>query len=56
LHHAADAARSVPAIGGLLEAITPTLLTAIAGVIAGGVALAIVSLATRLVARFRKTG
>ena len=56
LHHAADTARSVPAIGGLLEAMTPTLLTAIAGVIAGGVALAIVSLATRLVARFRKTG
>jgi predicted DNA repair protein MutK len=56
LHHAADVAHGMPAIGGLLGAITPTLLTTLAGVVAGGVALAIVSLATRLVANFRKTG
>lgn len=39
VHHASDIAASVPAIGSVLHAITPTLLDAIGGVIAGGLVL-----------------
>lgn len=56
LHQAAEAARNTPAMGGVLAAIAPTLLTVLAGVVAGGVALAIISLPAHLLARFRKTG
>jgi len=56
LHLAEAGIRNVPAIGGMLEVITPMLLTALAGVLAGGIALALVSLATGLTARLRKTG
>lgn len=44
LQHAAELCQRVPAIGGLLAAVAPTVLTALAGVIAGGLVLALVKL------------
>ncbi|MDF3037127.1 MAG: hypothetical protein K0S28_2401, partial [Paucimonas sp.] len=43
VHAAAVAAGTVPVIGGLLEAVTPTLIDLVAGVIAGGVVLLVVT-------------
>jgi predicted DNA repair protein MutK len=40
IEHAAEAAGSIAAAGGVLKALTPTLLDMIAGVVAGGLALA----------------
>jgi predicted DNA repair protein MutK len=55
LHHlvegAAQAAASVPGVGGVLKVVTPTLIDAVAGVIAGAVALVVVTLATRVFKR-----
>ncbi|QYF95252.1 DUF808 domain-containing protein [Massilia sp. PAMC28688] len=52
LHHfvegATAAAASVPGIGGILKAITPTLIDAVAGLIAGGLVLLVVTGVTRL--------
>jgi predicted DNA repair protein MutK len=52
LHHlaqsAAHAVSGVPAIGGLLAAITPTLIDAVAGVVVGGIVLLAVTLFQRL--------
>ena len=52
LHHisqaAAEAVATVPAIGGFLKAVTPTLVDAVAGLIAGGLVLLVVSNVTRL--------
>ena len=55
LHHmvesAAGAAATVPVIGGVLKAITPTLIDAIAGLIAGGLVLAVVAPLQKLFAK-----
>jgi predicted DNA repair protein MutK len=55
LHHvvesATQAAASVPAIGGVLAFITPTVIDAVAGVIAGALVLLVVSIATKLFKR-----
>jgi predicted DNA repair protein MutK len=55
LHHAAErlaaAAGSVAGIGPLLKALTPLLLDALIGIVAGGVVLAVVTLAKRLFGR-----
>jgi uncharacterized protein len=52
LHHfsegAAAAAATVPGIGGFLKVITPTLVDAIAGLIAGGLVLLVVTGVTRM--------
>jgi predicted DNA repair protein MutK len=52
LHHlaenAAHAVSGVPAVGGLLAAITPTLIDAVAGVVIGGIVLLAVTLFQRL--------
>jgi predicted DNA repair protein MutK len=52
LHHlaenAAHAVSGVPAIGGLLAAVTPTVIDAVAGVIVGAVVLLVVTLIQRL--------
>jgi uncharacterized protein len=51
LHHAIEAmaqlAESIPAIGGVLHAITPTLLDAAVGIVAGALVLLIVTIGTR---------
>ena len=50
--HAAEAvAHSVPAIGGVLAAVTPSLAGALAGVVAGGLVLVGVSAGSRLLRR-----
>ncbi len=54
IHTLAHATGSVPAIGGLLEAATPTLLDALAGVIAGALVLLLVSVGGRIAGLFRK--
>ncbi|MCY1562208.1 hypothetical protein D9M68_995670 [compost metagenome] len=47
-HWIEQLAHSVGASSGLLAALTPTLLNALAGIVAGAIALAVVSLATRI--------
>ena len=54
LHGAVEAAHRVPAIGGMLAALTPTLLNALAGVVAGGIVLAGVSGARAVSVRVRR--
>jgi predicted DNA repair protein MutK len=58
LHHAienwAAATASLPAIGGFVKAITPTLLDALAGILAGALALIVMTLGTRAVQRARR--
>jgi predicted DNA repair protein MutK len=55
LHHlvdsAAAAAGGVPGVGGALKVVTPALIDALAGLIAGAVALAAVTIVTRLFKR-----
>jgi predicted DNA repair protein MutK len=52
LHHlaenAAHAVAATPAVGGLLAAVTPTVIDAVAGVVIGAVVLAVVTLVQRL--------
>jgi hypothetical protein len=52
IERAAHAAGAVPGLGGFLEAVMPTLLSALAGIVAGAVVLAGVTVASRL---FRRT-
>jgi uncharacterized protein len=54
IHNVAHATANVPAIGGMLEAIVPTLLDAVAGIVAGGLVLVVVSLAQRMIGAFKK--
>lgn len=49
IHNIAHAAASVPAIGGVLEAIVPTLLDAFAGIIAGGLVLVLVIIVKQII-------
>jgi uncharacterized protein len=49
IHHAAESVASIPGVGGVLHAITPTAIDTVAGVIAGALVLAGVTLVTRLV-------
>jgi predicted DNA repair protein MutK len=55
LHHlvdtAAAAAATVPGVGSVLKAVAPTLIDALAGLIAGAVALVVVTFATRMFKR-----
>lgn len=55
IHAIAHGAGALPTIGALLEAIVPTLLDMVAGVIAGAAVLAAVMLGTRLVRGANKT-
>jgi predicted DNA repair protein MutK len=48
IHHAAEAAGSVGGVGPLLAAITPSALDTIAGVIAGAIVLALVTIGGKL--------
>ena len=54
VHGIAHAAGTVPGIGGLLEAITPTVLDGVGGVVVGAVTLALVTLGQRLLRPFRR--
>jgi hypothetical protein len=48
IHHLSQGAGSVPVAGAVLEALGPTLLSAIVGIVAGALVLAAVSLVSRL--------
>ena len=48
VHHIAQGAGTVTAIGGVLEAVTPLLIDALAGIVTGAVVLAVVKIAGRL--------
>jgi predicted DNA repair protein MutK len=48
VHHAAVWTQSLPWVGSLLAALTPTVLGALFGVFAGGIALALISLVNKL--------
>jgi predicted DNA repair protein MutK len=54
LHHAEAMVHNIPGIGGMLAAITPTLLSMLAGVIAGGLVLAGVNKATAVLGKRNK--
>lgn len=54
LHHAAEAATAMPLLGGLLGAITPTVINTLAGVVTGGLVLAMVNMAKGIVSKYRR--
>jgi predicted DNA repair protein MutK len=54
IHHATEAVAATPVAGPLLAVIVPSLLDAVAGLIAGALALAVVTLCTRLLRLFKK--
>jgi predicted DNA repair protein MutK len=54
IHHAAEAAGAVPAVGPLLAVLTPTTLDALAGVVAGALVLVVVTLASKLLGALKR--
>ncbi len=54
LHHAEAVVHNVPGIGGVLAALTPTLLSMLAGIVAGGVVLVGVNKATAVFGKRNK--
>jgi predicted DNA repair protein MutK len=56
VHHATEAAASVPAVGPLLAAIAPSLIDAVAGIVAGALALVVVTGAGKLLRMLKKPG
>jgi predicted DNA repair protein MutK len=54
LHHAEAVVHNIPGIGGVLAAITPTLLNMLAGIVAGGLVLAGVNKATAVFGKRNK--
>lgn len=57
-HHLVEAAvkavQTVPVAGGVIAWFTPLLIDAVAGIVAGGIVLAAVSIVSKLVGRFKK--
>ncbi|MBL0692987.1 DUF808 domain-containing protein [Comamonas sp. JC664] len=53
IEHAGASAATVPGVGGLLAALLPTLLNAVAGIIAGGLIVLLVTGATKVVQSVR---
>jgi predicted DNA repair protein MutK len=54
IHHATEAVAATPAVGGLLAVIVPSLLDAVAGLIAGGLALVVVNAISKIVRLVKK--
>jgi len=54
IHHAGEVVQTIP-LGNILGIITPSLLNAIVGVIAGGIVLLAVNLLTPVFRELRKT-
>jgi predicted DNA repair protein MutK len=54
IHHATEAVATTPAVGGVLAVIVPSLLDAVAGVIAGGLALVVVTIVGKLIRLVKK--
>lgn len=55
VHHIEEFAHTLPAVGSFVAALTPTLVNAVIGIIAGGVVLALVLMFTKLKKRFMQT-
>jgi uncharacterized protein len=55
IEHLAHGAGEVPGLGGVLAALTPTLLDGVMGLLAGGLVVAAVTLVRRLLPRKRPT-
>jgi predicted DNA repair protein MutK len=54
IHHAAEAVGTLPAVGPVLAFVTPSLLDAIAGIVAGALALAVVTIGGKIAGSFKK--
>jgi len=54
IHQAEQAAHAIPALGALLAAVTPLLLNALAGVVAGAVVLAVMTPGLKLIRKLRR--
>jgi uncharacterized protein len=54
IHHAAEAVGSVGGVGPLLAAVTPSVLDAIGGVIAGAIVLAVVTIGSKLLSAVKR--
>ena len=55
MHHAERVVQATPAVGTVLAWLTPSLMSAIAGVVAGALVLAAVSICSGLLGKFRKS-
>ncbi len=53
IHHIARGTGTVPGVGSVIAALTPTLANALAGIVAGAVSLLLVTMTTRLVRAVR---
>lgn len=53
MHHLEDAVAALPAAGVVLAWLTPSLVSAVVGIVAGALVLALVSLVQRVIAAFR---
>ena len=56
IHHATEAVTQVPSVGPLLGAVVPSLLDAVAGLIAGALTLAVVSVGGKILRMVKKPG
>ena len=54
VHHAVEAVAAVPAIGPVLAFIMPSVLDAVAGLVAGALALVVVTIGSKLLRSFKK--
>jgi len=54
LHHALESISSLPGLGKVLAVITPSAMSMLAGVLTGGLVLAIVSMGTTIFAKLKK--
>jgi predicted DNA repair protein MutK len=54
IHHATEVVATAPVVGGVLAVIVPSLLDAVAGVIAGGLALVVVTIVGKLIRLVKK--
>jgi predicted DNA repair protein MutK len=54
IHHATEAVIAVPAVGGALGVVVPSLLDAVAGLIAGALALVVVNIGSKLLRLVKK--
>jgi predicted DNA repair protein MutK len=54
IHKTASVISAIPGIGGLLEAVAPTLLNALVGIVAGAVTLAVVTVSQRAFRIFKE--
>jgi predicted DNA repair protein MutK len=54
VHHATEAAAAVPALGPVLGFVTPSLIDAVTGIVAGALALVVVTIGGKILGMFKK--